>query len=156
MNWLTWLQASTPALIAAIVAPLLTVHLALPRLRKETLWNTKHETYARVLDALHQMVVVLDHDFGVVESHREVPHDVATEHAEKYRRAKQEVVRAAGLGDFLLGPDAPNRLRCYLTEMEMTSANEWIEEALLKGMDVTNRCLRDITRIAQNELKIGS
>ena len=142
------LIASATALVVAFLAP----RVAFTRFRRERAWERKLNAYDRVINAIHQLKEVLDYDFDSAVTGRDIPDDVQAAHLEQYQQAKQEVVRTANLGGYVLGAEAQQRLTDYLSQLKKDQTPDWIE-SLVASAGKTDECLQDLIEIARRDLK---
>jgi hypothetical protein len=73
------------ALVSAFVASPLTTWFSLWRFGKERWWDKIFESYAEIIEALHNMVVGFDEE---IEAFRNISEDRSKEFREKYKLNK--------------------------------------------------------------------
>lgn len=131
------------------------IALVLPKLRLEMRWNQKQAAYDRVLNALHEMHELLDHDIEVVVGMRGEPDDaVDDDNAKQYNAARREVRRCAVLGEYLFSAEAKRRLREYLKALQTDPEDPWHEQRLFKHEADTRNCIDDMIVVARRDLSV--
>lgn len=137
----------------AAVASWITVQLTVRRFRAERWWEKKVEAYERVIEALH-------HSKAFTNAHMEANmagQEISEEHDKELRstakKGRMEIERALDIGSFALGKKAQDRLRKYIRDVQVAEqTTSWIE--YLDGdLAATNECLKDIIRLAKQDLR---
>jgi len=106
------------------------------------------DAYDRVIEALGQMLRILDFDIEAYARDGDIPDEVQTANAEAYRRAQQEVARAISLGDYLLDKDAVERLRTHERAMRADPDNPWLDVVLSNRIQATRECIDAMVGLA--------
>lgn len=146
------MPAWTPlvASCTALVAVLLTFLLALPRFRREAVWQTKKEAYERLLEAIHQMKVALDYDY---DAHTKGVSE-ADEPLVRFEEARREVERSAELGRYLFGKTMADHLHSYLSILNDAEELDSYVEIVAYSLGATDATLMRLIEFARYDLKI--
>ena len=86
---------------------------------------------------------------------REISAERDKELRSKAMEAEREIRKAVDLGGFLLGKEARARLTQYISDSRHASDAEYWEEYLVRDLDATGSCLRDLIGIARRDLRTG-
>lgn len=141
--------------VSILLGAALGMVVVLPKLRLEMRWKQKQEAYDRVLDALHEMQEVLNHEVEIVVGERSEDDDERAQvNATAYRVAKKEVVRGRVLGGYLFNREAQRRLKEYLRDLDVARNTQWADEFVLARHNATHECVKDMIDIARRDLSI--
>ena len=67
--------------------------------------------------------------------------------------AGREIRKAVDLGGFLLGKEARARLREHISDRRRATDSDGWDDYLLRDLDATDSCLRDLIGIARRDLR---
>ncbi len=156
---MTFMLNLAGSLIVAVVTAVVTVKLALRRLRSERWWERKANAYSSIIESLHVMkrakVRWLENPDRTKDKERE------RELLQQYRKAQDEVNKAVDMSSFLLSGEAAEVLRQFKIEFENAE-----EDALVDGQHLDNygrvsgelsaieHCIEKLPGIARKDLEI--
>ncbi len=109
------------ALVSAFAAAGLTTWFALLRFRKERWWDKKFESYAALIQALHDMAIGFDEEVEASAVGHVLSENSIQEHGKQYNSGRDELIRQLYIGEFLLHPSTISALRCLLRDLDSVS-----------------------------------
>jgi hypothetical protein len=98
------LTSIVPSVVSGATVALLTVPIALRRLRSERLWERRLQAYADVLVALSHVRRYSREALAVIEVEKTLGSDALTGLAARSTEGREEIRRAAALGALILDP----------------------------------------------------
>jgi len=141
-------------IVIAAVSSWITVQLSLKRFRSERWWERKVKAYERVIEALHHSKKFFDNHLKIEYEGKEISDEIDKELRAKSRVARNEIEKAMDIGGFLLCKTALNRLKQYKNEADKASQRESWFEYLDASLVATDTCIKDLIKIARQDLKI--
>jgi hypothetical protein len=132
----------------------ITVQLSLRRYRTEKWWERKADAYSSVIEALHNAKTALDQQFEADLEGRELREDRVRFLDDRARAATDEILKITDVGAFLLCDEALSRLVLYQKEARAASHTPDWGQFVDDTIAVTDRCIKDIIRIAKKDLRI--
>jgi hypothetical protein len=148
------LQTIAISLLTAVVAAVLTAHLALRRFRSERWWEKKFAVHTSIIEALQQMEAAFYEDFKEVErASRRGEEPEPSQLHEKTKAPNEEISRAIGFGEFIISKEAVWELRRL--RRELAKQHDSSIEYLIESPTVINDCLAHIRQIGKDDLKRG-
>ena len=146
------LDILTTIMVAAVSA-WIAVHLSLRRFRTEKWWEKRVLAYERLIEAFHHSKAFSESHLKAAQQGREISKERDKELRSKAEEAEREIRKAVDLGGFLLGKEARARLRQYISDRRYASESDGWDDYLLRDLDATDTCLRDLIKIARRDLR---
>ena len=151
-HWIQFTTSSAVAILLAVFSAHLTVQFALKRFYTEKKWERKADTYANLLEALHQMKnyseIHMKHEIRGIEP----PEDQQRELAATFQRAHAEVLKRADVGTFAMSEEAVSAIRRLEKDLaESQNMHGWWAHLQLEH-DAVEKCLASVQQIAKKDL----
>ena len=140
-------------IMVATVSAWIAVQLSLRRFRTEKWWEKRAFAYERLIEAFHHSKAFSESHLKAAQQGREISEERDKALRSKAMEAEQEIRKAMDLGGFLLGEEARVRLTKYISDSRYASDAESWGEYLLRDLEATDSCLRDLIGIARRELR---
>jgi len=133
----------------------ITVKLSLKKYKTEKWWERKVEVYSKVIEALHNAKAATDKQLHAEYTGKKISDD-----EEKKRRASEiaandEISKTTDIGSFFLSDEALSILAQYQQEIERASNQASWYDYLEADYKATDKCLKDIIKIAKKDLQTG-
>jgi hypothetical protein len=139
----------------AAVSSWITVLLSLRRFRAERWWDRKVDAYTTLIEAFYSSKAFTTAHLEAQETGREVSEENDVKYRKLAEEAHQKIEKAIDTGSFILCDEALARLREYREEANQAGeAKDWYS-FLDAHCAATDKCLKEIIPIAQNDLKIN-
>ena len=141
------------AIAIATVSSWTTVQLSLKRFRSERWWEKKAEAYERVIEAFHNSKKFDSEHMRAVERGSEVPNDRDQELRKLSKAARDEILRAADIGGFVMSEGAMKILSRYEAESENAPREPSWYEHLDASWSLTNSYMKEFFAEAHRDLR---
>jgi hypothetical protein len=147
------LAAAILAFVASVIATVVAAYNGrFRRYALERWWDRKAEAYARVIEALADLVYYHETHLRAAEEHRDLSDEKRGEIETAWKRGSAEVRRAAAIGAFLISPKAEAALKAlYEPSTSKVHANDWYG-AVEDGYVSTRAALTAVVEAAKNDL----
>jgi hypothetical protein len=136
----------------AVVSSWLTVQFSLHRFRTERWWDRKIEAYAKIIESLYDVKREPEELLGADIDGREITEERKKELELDYKKAFNELLKAAGVGKFYLSETAVQRLIIYFGQHDSAQHKQIWFDHVEADWKAANSCLRDMIEIARNDL----
>lgn len=146
------LKVILPGLVIAAFSSWLAVRFALRKFHQEKWWDKKHETYIRLLSALHHLRRYYDVKFNELAGGQETPEERAKELSASYDRSHREFLELCDLASFHLGKNSVAVLAEYRRETSERQPDYFshVDNECLQ----LNRCLVSLKLHAKLDLRV--
>ena len=148
------LSALIPGIVIAFIAARLTVMSAIKRFHEERWWDQKHQTYVRLLEALHHLKQYASEKYDEQLNPNELSKERATELHAQWRQFRSELNKLHDLASFQLSEEAVAILEDYRKAqaegIDHQDFFRWIESDLVAATD----CLAKLKQAAKRDLKV--
>lgn len=130
-----------------------TVQLSRRQFRSEKWWEKKAEAYERVIEGFHGLKKFAHQNLEAETRGQELPDDRRTELNRIFQQAKDEILRASDVGEYVLSKKAIGLLARYEAESSDTVNAESFWEYLEAEWLVAHRYMKDFILEARRDLK---
>lgn len=131
----------------------LTVHLSLKQFREEKWWEKKVDAYSKVLDALHKTKKFSQEHLEAIYIDKDVTDERDKELRQLAKESREELLRVADVGAFLLCEEAVVRMEEYKNSTDMLHEQPTWREYIDADNTICHRTLKDLIVIAKIDLK---
>jgi hypothetical protein len=140
------------ALVSAFAAATLTTWFSLWRFQKERWWDKKFESYAAIMESLHNMALRFDAEVEGIGRDAQISADAQQEFQEKYHAGEMEIYKQIAIGEFLLTPKAVESLRKMLRDLDDAKGTNDFSQYIGGSSKAIWDCLERTRSIARSDL----
>jgi len=140
------------SVVTAFLAAGLTAWFALGRFRAEKWWEKKVEAYSAIMEALHHMHRDLTVSYEAEIGMSEVPGELKAELDAKYTAGRNEILRHADLGDFVISEKAAEALVQLEKDFSWSNPNESYFEHLDGKAFAVSQCMAKVKAAGKEDL----
>ncbi|SRR6266404_1146243 len=143
----------------ALVAAFLAAWFALRRFQSERWWERRVSAYTSIIDALHQMSTSFNDDIkeerrtSLLELDGQRTQSTQSTRDEKYKAARNEILRAIDVGEFIISAEAVAELRHLIRAL--AKDHESYLDYLFESLQAIDDSLRRFRRLAKDDVKRG-
>lgn len=146
------LMRIAPALLATLLAGVLTVRFALPKFRSERWWERKAQVYTDLLTALFHMQRYLEYSLREREEGVEYDEGFMKRLSSAHEQGGVEVRKAAAVGTFLLSQDAATLLVNLSAELDDPHYNDDLVEEMEAHLKAVRSAIKELPSVAKRDL----
>jgi hypothetical protein len=144
-----------PPVLAAFSAAGLTAWFSLLRFRKERWWEKKFESYAAIMEALHNIGAEIDEELDPSTPDRTISEERRLELAEQRRKSEKEIYKQIDIGQFLLPKDAVLTLQKFLRDIGSAEGERDLGAYLDGSSKAVHSCIERMRLLAKEDLRPG-
>ena len=148
------LAAAILAFVASVIATAAAAYNGrFRRYALERWWDRKSEAYARLIEALADLLYYHETHLRAAEERRDLSDEKRAEIEASWKRGNAEVRRAAAVGAFLISSDAEAALKAlYAPRSSTVHPNDWYG-AVEEGYVSTRAALNSVVEAAKKDLQ---
>jgi nitrogen fixation/metabolism regulation signal transduction histidine kinase len=149
------LVALIPGLLIAIVTSLVTVRLSLRSFYSQRWWEKKAEAYTSIVEALYNMKTYIEAYCDALEQGKDFREDEQKHLQVRAADGRDQVLRAATIGSFLISPEAAGSLAQLRKELRTSVNRENLVAELTEHAAIVTSHLDQLRDLAKKDLRVS-
>jgi hypothetical protein len=148
------LIALIPALIVAIISPIITIRLSMGRFFRERWWEEKRKAYSHLIEHLSYLQLFYGEWCDQALGLKKIGEKDQKRLSEGYRQAKESLKKAAATGSYIISDDAANTIESLLRELEAVKnkRGDWFS-VFDESYGAVKECITKVRESAKTDLR---